>query len=343
MRITAGVLLGLGLVVEALASGVGCADDSGGDADAGEDVGVDGDADAGADADSDADTTEDVAADGDDTADGGEECAPGCDGGPCDVGEWATICPGTFQMGSPATEPGRDDVETQHSVTLTHRFEILSTEVTQAEFQERMGYNPSVFSWGPVEMVNWHEAAAYCNALSSAGGLANCYACSGSAAAVTCDLSTLYANPYACPGYRLPTEAEWEYAARAGTTGGTYNGTCDAAHLGCEYPNLVLEPIAWFCESYGSPHPGGTREPNAWGLYDMLGNMWEWCGDWWDHVDYPAGAATDPWGLSAGSSRVFRGGSWFNVAGDARAATRVWTDPATATVDKGFRPVRTLP
>lgn len=263
-------------------------------------------------------------------------------------GTWVMLDPGAFQMGSPTSEPGRNSDETQHSVTLTHRFEMLATEVTQAQFGERMGYMPAAFTACggdcPVERVNWYEAAAYCNALSSAAGLANCYTCSGSGASVTCDLSGDYATPYDCPGYRLPTEAEWEYAARAGTTGGTYNGTSDGGHLGCEQPNVVLDSIAWFCgNSGGRTQPVGSLGANPWGLYDMLGNVWEWCGDRWDGADYGAGAVTDPWGLASGSSRVLRGGSWVDDAGYARAASRFRAGPGDRGDGGGFRVSRSLP
>jgi formylglycine-generating enzyme required for sulfatase activity len=251
-------------------------------------------------------------------------------------------------MGSPESEPGHNNGERQHSVTLTHRFEILSTEVTQAQFLERMGYNPSVFppfgGMRPVDTARWSEAAAYCNALSSAAGLASCYVCSGSGADVTCDVNSAYATPYACPGYRLPTEAEWEFAARAGTTGGTYNGTCDEAHLECDQPNPVLDSIAWFCGNCpdNTTHAVGTLAANPWGLFDMLGNVWELCGDWCEEgaMEYPEGPATDPWGPASGEYRRLRGGGVGNSAMDARAATRtyVWSS-----VGAGFRPARSLP
>ncbi len=244
-------------------------------------------------------------------------------------------------MGSPPGEEGRDDNETQHEVTLTQDFEILATEVTQSEFEAVMGYNPSHFSGCadcPVEWVSWYEAAAYCNALSDAAGLDRCYVCSGSDEEVECEPGSSFTTPYDCTGYRLPTEAEWEYAARAGTTTATYNGDLD--DIDCS--SAVVDPIAWYCgNSDDTTHLVGTRGSNDWGLHDMLGNVWEWCHDW-DDV-YPDGSVTDPWGPPSGSHRVIRGGSWNFLARLARAALRGRDRPAYRYDNVGFRPVRSRP
>lgn len=237
----------------------------------------------------------------------------------------------TYTMGSPAGEVGHWDDEAQHRVTLTHGFWLKATEVTQGEWRDVMGTNPSEFSSCgdacPVERVSWYDAVEYVNRLSDAARLPRCYGADGSFEGLD------------CPGYRLPTEAEWEYAARAGTTTVTYNG--DLWSDGCVEP--VLEPIAWFCGNSGyQTHPVATKSANAWGLHDMLGNVFEWVHDWYGPY---GGDAFGPTGPSNGEIRVVRGGSWLNPAPIVRAAHRFYFPPDYRGQDLGvgFRPARTMP
>ena len=257
-------------------------------------------------------------------------------------GTWVTINAGTFQMGSPSSESCRSNDETQHQVTLTHKFEIQSTEVTQAQFTSLMGYNPSKFtSCGincPLEQVNWYEAAAYANALSAQVGKAKCYKCTGSGKSVSCTEATAYAGKkvYTCPGYRLPTEAEWEYAYRAGTSTAFYNGGITS----CKGKDPNLEKIGWYNQNSSSTtHPVGQKTPNTWGLYDMAGNVWEWCHDWYG--SYPSSSVSDPVGPT-GSSRVLRGGSWYGNPDYVRAAYRNAYTPSSRLDLIGFRCTRTI-
>jgi formylglycine-generating enzyme required for sulfatase activity len=269
---------------------------------------------------------------------GAGACAADCPG----ASHFVRICAGTFAMGSPEGELGRDRGEARHEVTLTRDFEIRSAEVTQAEFEGSMGYNPSGFAGCadcPVDHVSWHEAAAYCNALSDAGSLGRCYDCAGSGASVTCGSAAAYATPYECPGYRLPTEAEWEYAARAGTTTATYTGDLTGDPISCD-PSAVLEPIAWWCDtSEGTTHEVGLLDANAWGLNDVLGNVSEWCHDWFGEY---GGAATDPWGPGAGSDRVIRGGYFGSFMYAVRAAGRDFETPDRHFTGPGLRVSRSL-
>jgi formylglycine-generating enzyme required for sulfatase activity len=248
-----------------------------------------------------------------------------------------------FTMGSPVTELGRDPDEVEQAVTLTRNFYLMTTEITQQQYLDVMGYNPSNFSGCgmdcPVDSVNWHEVAEYTNELSRLEGLGECYECTGTAPTdIACAPSGSYATPYDCPGYRLPTEAEWEYAARGGDGRATYAGELTA--IDCT--DTTLDPIAWFCGNAGSTtHPVGTKTANAYGLHHMLGNVREWCYDW--YAAYPGGAETDPAAPPSGSNRVHRGGSWAGDAGDARASHRHTALPGGRYSDIGGRILRSGP
>ncbi len=259
--------------------------------------------------------------------------------------KWVTVKAGTFQMGSPSSpaEKCRQANETQHKVTLTRDFEIAATETTQAQFSHLMAYNPSGFSTCgptcPVEKVNWHEAVAYCNALSKKAGKTECYKCSGSGTTASCSdaLSYTGAKIYTCPGYRLPTEAEWEYAYRAGTTNAFYNGSISS----CSAADANAGKIGWYDEDADKKtHQVAQKMANNWGLYDMAGNVWEWCHDGYE-ANLGSSAVSDPV-KTVSSSKVLRGASFGDTADRLRAAYRYSNSPTTSQDAYGFRCVRTL-
>lgn len=201
--------------------------------------------------------------------------------------------------------------------------------VTQLEYQELMGKNPSRWkgSQNPVEQLRWSDAVRYCNQRSERDGLQPCY-----------DLDTLRCD-FEADGYRLPTEAEWEYACRAGTTTRYFFGD-DPARLG---------DYAWFDKnSRGRPRPVGEKLPNPWGLYDMVGNVWEWCNDFYGVDYYLQAPRENPHGPEQGENKVLRGGAWRFGADSCRSGYRYNENPGHADVCfgydiYGFRCVRTLP
>lgn len=205
---------------------------------------------------------------------------------------------GTFMMGSPESEEGRRDDERLHEVTINNDFYLGVCEVTQAQYEEVRSVNPSFFQGDmvagksddrPVETVTWLDAVAFCKSLSE-----------------------LPEEKKAGHEYRLPTEAEWEYACRAGTR--------SAFSFDDEGDFGLLTVYGWFRGNSGGTHTVGLREPNPWGLYDMHGNVWEWCSD--RYGEYPQIAVVDPVGPEEGSRRVARGGSWSYDATYCRSAMR---------------------
>ena len=218
------------------------------------------------------------------------------------------IPPGEFLMGSPVSEKGRERNETQHRVRITQGFWLAKAQVTQAQWQAVIGENHSHFKGEdfPVESVNWYNI---CGNESGTGGF----------------LGELNKVMPGAGRFHLPTEAQWEYACRAGTTG-VYAGD--------------LDELGWYRDnSDGQTHPVGQKKPNAWGLHDMHGNVWEWCADWFG--DYGVSNVTDSSGPARGSFRVVRGGGWSDIAGNCRGAIRGKDDPGGGYYNyMGFRPAR---
>jgi eukaryotic-like serine/threonine-protein kinase len=216
---------------------------------------------------------------------------------PRDGLKYVWITPGTFTMGCSAGDedwPCFPDEKPAHEVTITKGFWIGQTPVTQAAYERVMGKNPSRFKGAdrPGEQISWKEAQRYCQAV----------------------------------GGRLPTEAEWEYAARADSPKSRYG---------------ALDKIAWYSDNSGQEtHPVGQKQPNAWGLYDTLGNVWEWVADWYDDKYYASCPREDPQGPATGKVRVLRGGSWYSDSRSLRAAYRYTSVPGNRHSPIGFRCVR---
>lgn len=249
---------------------------------------------------------------------------------------WSLIPAGSFMMGSPEDERGRSSDENLHEVELSKSFLMKCTPVTHGEWLNLMGNNPSYKSFKhsgmnlPVNCVSWFDAIVYCNALSEQEGLDPCYKLSdvrGKPGEEDFEANVQW-NQNA-NGYRLPTEAEWEYACRAGSRGAYHD--CSSSP----------DAVAWYCENSDDRiHPVGQKKPNAWGLFDMHGNVWEWV---WDrYADYPSLGVVGPIGPERGSRRVSRGGSWNNCAARVRAAFRYGSDPGHRNGGLGFRPCRSI-
>ncbi len=242
------------------------------------------------------------------------------------TGDMVIIPAGVFRMGDIHGHSKYTDSDEKpvHEVTITHPFLMGRKEVTQEQWKEVMGNNPSNFKGDklPVERVSWYDAIEYCNKRSKLEGLDPCY--SGSGESIVCDFTK--------NGYRLPTEAEWEYACR----GGTETDFCSGIMTNWNGNDPVLNLIGWYDANSGSKtHEAGLKEPNTFGLFDMHGNVWEWCWDW--KAEYKSGAASDPKGPSSGTPRVLRGGSWDCYAFGCRSAYRGSTYPINGYGIYGFR------
>ena len=233
-----------------------------------------------------------------------------------------------FMMGSPETEPGREFDEPYHEMVLSWPVVVTDHEVTQAEWRAHMTQNPSHFVGDdlPVENVSWFDAIEYCNRRSTAEGLTPAYAIDGDH--VTWNLDA--------DGYRLPTDAEWEWACRAGTSTAFSGGALTEETCGVD---AVLDALGWYCGNAGpATHPVKSKQANAAGMYDMHGNVWEWCWDWY-RAEGPS--PSEPAGPAAGLQRVIRGGSWYYYARECRSASRAPYYPNSADDIVGFRVART--
>lgn len=265
-------------------------------------------------------------------------------------GSYCVINAGSFDMGSPATELGRSPSEQSHTVALTHRFLVGATEVTQRMWSCVVGTAPSAFgSCGPncpVESVTWFSATVYANRLSQLAGLETCYADPDDGtvydqADASGEKTPRWTLGPACLGYRLPTEAEWEYAARAGTKTAFFTGAITV--LDCSPLDPKLDLAGWYCGNASSRSSVyKLKKENAWGLYDTHGNVWEWT---WDTLsDLPSTKVTDPLGGPEDAYiRVTKGGSFYEGPGLCRSAARSGVFPISGMEAIGFRIVRTYP
>jgi formylglycine-generating enzyme required for sulfatase activity len=224
------------------------------------------------------------------------------------------IAPGTFPMGSPEYETGRSSDEIIHEVTLTKGFYMQKTLVTQGQWKALMDNNPASFSDGgddcPIESVSWNECQEFIRRLNAGKDSI----------------------------YRLPTEAEWEYACRARSSTPFCGGEISALYCAND---PILSEAGWYCGNSGrQSRPVAQKSPNVWGLYDMHGNVSEWCRDWYG--EYGPNSQTDPLGPQSGSAKVIRGGSWFSNAKNCRSASRFYWPPNSRSEFIGFRLVKEI-
>lgn len=266
------------------------------------------------------------------------------------------VMPGSFSMGSPPSEPGRQADEGAHRVRITRPFYLGANEVTQDEYDRVMKNNPSHFSLKglgsdkvkhlkttryPVESVTWFDAVEFCNRLSALDGFPPFYRLSAVVRTGN-NITSATVQILGRNGYRLPTEAEWEYACRGDTLSTFHFGP--SARSGVFNVKPIMVVIAYGMEpawpDLGRTAEVGSYRPNGWGFYDMHGNVAEWCGDWYDANHYAVSSSRDPLGPDKGERRVVRGGSWLTTAPAARSAARTSQRPGDRHYTIGFRVAR---
>jgi len=251
-------------------------------------------------------------------------------------------------MGAPENELCREPDEIYFTATLTQPIQVLRTEVTQFQWESVFGSNPSYFEGmnRPVERVTWFDACIFCNRLSLSEGLTPCYYADESFNTVFDGEPPVSTGPVfwnrSAGGYRLPTEAEWEYVCRAGTTTAYCSGETSTD---CEH-DPMLDPLAWYAANSNTgngreTHPVGRKLPNRWNIFNLHGNVGEWCWDWYG--PYPSGSAIDPIGPDTGTERINRGGAFNYIAAYCRSGNRWYDAPDSQYNYYGFRIVRNMP